>query len=332
MRRVLAFREFRLLWLAQSLSVIGDNIVLVALALFIIDRTGSATDLGLVLAAHGLSLVTFLLIGGVWADRLPRHRVMVITDLARFGLHALLCFLIFSGEVQVWQVVVIEILFGAAEAFSRPAASGLLPQTVPEADIQQATALTGMSNNVAEFAGPALASVLVLGAGRRVGVRAGRPDVPPQRGAAVADLSPPAHGPGAGAARRGASGHLGVGARGLGGGPLAHVGVGDARLLLRSPLLRALALVRARPGGRQEPIRARQRLRHRRGRARGRHDRGLGDRARVEAALSDAHGDDRDPAVAGRVDHVRDRHDAGDRRAGHGRSRASGSRCSTCGG
>ncbi len=165
MRRVLGFREFRLLWLAQSLSVIGDNIVLVALALFIIDRTGSATDLGLVLAAHALSLVVFLLIGGVWADRLPRHRVMVVTDLARFALHALLCFLIFSGSVQVWEVVVIEVLFGAAEAFSRPAASGLLPQTVPEADIQQATALTGMSNNVAEFAGPALASVLVLGAG-----------------------------------------------------------------------------------------------------------------------------------------------------------------------
>jgi len=165
MRRVLAFREFRLLWLAQSLSVTGDNIVLVALALFIVEKTGSATDLGIVLAGHALSLVTFLLIGGVWADRLPRHRVMVVTDLMRFALHALLCVLIFSGRVQIWQVVVIEILFGAAEAFSRPAASGLLPQTVPEADIQQATALTTMSNNVAEFVGPALASVLVLGAG-----------------------------------------------------------------------------------------------------------------------------------------------------------------------
>ncbi len=165
MRRVLAFREFRLLWLAQSLSVIGDNIVLVALALFIIQKTGSATDLGIVLAGHALSLVTFLLVGGVWADRLPRHLVMVVTDLMRFALHALLCVLIFSGEVQIWEVLVIEILFGAAEAFSRPAASGLLPQTVPEDDIQQATALTTMSNNVAEFVGPALASALVLGAG-----------------------------------------------------------------------------------------------------------------------------------------------------------------------
>ena len=164
-RRVLGHRDYRYLWLAQSSSVIGDNIVLVALALFVVGRTGSATDLGLVLAAQSLPLVAFLLFGGVWADRLPRHRVMIVTDLVRFTLHALLAILIFTGEVRIWQVVAIEALFGTAEAFFRPAAAGLLPQTVPEQDIQQATALTSMSNNVAEFAGPALATVLVLGAG-----------------------------------------------------------------------------------------------------------------------------------------------------------------------
>jgi MFS family permease len=164
-RRVLSHRDFRFLWLAQSTSAIGDYIVVVALALFVIGRTGSATDLGLVLAAQSLPLVTFLLFGGVWADRLPRHRVMIATDLVRFTLHALLAVLIFAGSVAIWQLVVIEVLFGSAEAFFRPAANGLLPQTVPETDIQQATAVTTMSNNVAEFAGPALATALVLGAG-----------------------------------------------------------------------------------------------------------------------------------------------------------------------
>jgi len=154
---VLAHRDFRLFWLAQSTSVIGDNIVLVALALFVIERTGSATDLGYVLAAQTLPLVAFLLIGGVWADRLPRHRVMVATDLVRFALHALLAALIFLGRVSIWQLVVIEALFRSAEAFFRPAANGLLPQTVPEADIQPATAATNVSNNASEFVGPALA-------------------------------------------------------------------------------------------------------------------------------------------------------------------------------
>ncbi len=164
-RRVLRHREFRLLWVAQSASVLGDNIVLVALALFIIERTGSASDLGLVLAAQALSLVAFLALGGVWADRLPRHRVMVATDLVRCALHALLAALIFAGSVPIWQVVVIEALFRSAEAFFRPAANGLLPQTVPESDIQPATAITTLSENAAQFAGPALATALVLGAG-----------------------------------------------------------------------------------------------------------------------------------------------------------------------
>src|SRR6201996_5773932 len=164
-RRVLRHREFRFLWLAQSSSVIGDYIVLVALALFVIGQTGSASDLGLVLAAKALPLVGFLLVGGVWADRLPRHRVMMAADLIRFALHGLLAVLIFAGSVPIWQLIAIEMLYGSAEAFFRPAADGLLPQTVPEQDIQQARAITAMSNNLAEFAGPALATALVLGAG-----------------------------------------------------------------------------------------------------------------------------------------------------------------------
>jgi MFS family permease len=163
--RVLRHRDFRYLWLAQSASVIGDCIVIVALALFVIELTGSATDLGFVLAAASLPLVAFLLLGGVWADRLPRHRVMVVTDLVRFALHALLAALIFTGTVAIWQLIVIEALFGSAEAFFRPAANGLLPQTVPEQEIQQANGLSTLSNNIGEFAGPALATALVLGLG-----------------------------------------------------------------------------------------------------------------------------------------------------------------------
>ncbi|MHB8233613.1 MAG: MFS transporter [Solirubrobacteraceae bacterium] len=163
--RVLRHRDFRYLWFAQSASVIGDCIVIVALALFVIELTGDATDLGLVFAAASLPLVAFLLIGGVWADRLPRHRVMVVTDLVRFSLHALLAALIFASVVHIWELVAIEALFGTAEAFFRPAANGLLPQTVPEQEIQQAQGLSSLSNNIGEFAGPALATALVLGLG-----------------------------------------------------------------------------------------------------------------------------------------------------------------------
>ena len=162
---VLRHRDFRLLWVGQSFSVIGDGIVIVALALYVTDLTGSASDIGLVLAANTLPLVVLMPLGGVWADRLPRQQVVVVTDLIRFALHGLLALLIVTGDVRIWQLIAIEVLFGSAEAFYRPAVSALAPQTVPESEIQEATGLMRFSDNVAEFAGPALATALVLGAG-----------------------------------------------------------------------------------------------------------------------------------------------------------------------
>ena len=161
---VLRHRNFRLLLAGQATSTIGDRIVFVALALYVTD-IGTATDVGLVLAAHALPLVGFLLIGGVWADRLPRHKLVVATDLIRFALHATLAALIFTGSVEIWHIVVIEACFGTAEAFFRPALTGLVPQTVPEEEIQPARATLGTIETIAEFAGPALATVLVLGVG-----------------------------------------------------------------------------------------------------------------------------------------------------------------------
>ncbi len=163
--RVLRHRDFRLLWLANTASTVGDRIVTVALALFVVQLTGSASDLGIVLAAYLLPMIGFMLLGGVLADRMPRHLVVVLTDLVRFVLHGLLALLIVTGEVRIWHLVVIGVLFGSAEAFYRPAATGLLPQTVPEEEIQEANSLTSMADCLAVFAGPALATLLVLGVG-----------------------------------------------------------------------------------------------------------------------------------------------------------------------
>src|SRR5215213_1945799 len=162
--RVLRQRDFFNVFAGQAASTIGDRIVFVALALYVTD-IGSPTDVGIVLAAATIPLVSFLLIGGVWADRLPRNQVMIVTDLVRFALHAILAALIFTGAVEIWHIVVIEALFGTAEAFFRPAYSGLLPQTVPEAMIQDAKAAGSTIETIAEFAGPAFATALVLGLG-----------------------------------------------------------------------------------------------------------------------------------------------------------------------
>jgi MFS family permease len=164
MRGVLRHREFRLLWAASSASTLGDRIVFVALALYVTD-IGSASDVGIVLAANAIPLVLFVLIGGVWADRLERHRVMVATDIVRAVLHGTLAVLIFVGPVPIWAIAVIEAAFGTAEAFFNPAVTGLVPQTVPDGEVQQANAANSIVANAAELVGPAIATALVLGLG-----------------------------------------------------------------------------------------------------------------------------------------------------------------------
>lgn len=163
--RPLRHREFRLLFLGQAPSVVGDRMTLVALAIFVTQLTHSAADLGIVLAAQSLPLVALLPVGGVLSDRFPRHRVMMLSDLSRALLQGLLAALILAGRARVWEIAVLQALYGAATAFFQPAYSGLLPQTVPEVMIGDARALTESAGNLARLVGPAIGTVLILGVG-----------------------------------------------------------------------------------------------------------------------------------------------------------------------
>jgi predicted MFS family arabinose efflux permease len=159
---VLRHRDFRLLFWGQTASNFGSNAVAVAMAIYITRSTGSATDLGLILAAQTGPFVLLLLFGGVFADRLPRHRVMIGSDLVRAVIHALLAVLIIARSARVWEIAAIEAVFGVAWAFFQPAETGLMPQTVPEDEIQEARALMEISWNLSMVLGPSLATVLVL--------------------------------------------------------------------------------------------------------------------------------------------------------------------------
>jgi len=143
----------------------GDNVVTVALALFVTDLTDNPTEVGIVLFAGLLPMLAFLLIGGVWADRLPRARLILTANVVQAALHALLAVLIFTDTVEIWHMVVIEACFGTATAFAIPAYFGLVPQTIPDEELQEAQALSSFSFNLAELTGPAIATVLVLGVG-----------------------------------------------------------------------------------------------------------------------------------------------------------------------
>ena len=101
-------RQFRLLWLGQATSTLGDGLVPVALAFAVIKTLdGSATELGLVLAAETVPLVLFVLVGGVWADRLPRQMVMLASDVIRGAVQATLAVLLLSGAAELWHLAVL---------------------------------------------------------------------------------------------------------------------------------------------------------------------------------------------------------------------------------
>jgi MFS family permease len=154
-------RDFRLLFGGQAISVVGDALFPVALAFAVIHLSGSATSLGLVLAAQAVPLAALVLVGGVVGDRLSRQRVMIASDLARALVQATAAGLLIGGVARVWHLAVLAALYGAAEAFFRPAAAGLIPRTVPEASLQQANALIAMSQSTGMVVGPAVGGVLI---------------------------------------------------------------------------------------------------------------------------------------------------------------------------
>ena len=158
-------REFRLLYLARAFSLFGDGLIPVALpfAVFSIDRSPSA--LGFALASRSISLVVFLLVAGVVADRLARKVVMIASDIVRLAAQATMAALLIGGAARLWQLVSLVFLYGLGDAFFRPTSTGFVPETVSRARLQQANALLVLTNSSFSILGPVVAGVLVASVG-----------------------------------------------------------------------------------------------------------------------------------------------------------------------
>ena len=155
-------RQFRLLWLGQSISALGDALVPLALTFAVLDLTGSAADLGLVFAAMFGARVIFILVGGVWSDRLPRQLVMIAADLVRGGVQILLALAFFTDSVALWHLIAASFALGGASAFFGPASTGLVKTIVSPERLQEANALISMSQNAIQIFGPVSAGALVV--------------------------------------------------------------------------------------------------------------------------------------------------------------------------
>jgi predicted MFS family arabinose efflux permease len=162
---VLRVRDYRLVFGAYASSLLGDGMVGVALAFAVLGLGGSASALGLVLAARSVPLVGCLLVGGVIADRIPRRTVMVAADLTRLASQGTLAGLLIAGGAHVWTLALLSGVTGAATGFFNPASTGLLPQVVAPEQLQQANGLRATAMAVGEIFGPSVAGVLVATAG-----------------------------------------------------------------------------------------------------------------------------------------------------------------------
>ena len=153
-------RDFRLLWSGQTISLVGDGAFLVALGWKSFELTGSKSTLALVLMGHGAAMLATLLIGGALADRYPRRTLMIVSDLARCGVMIALLAVDASGNLQLWSLIALAVLYGAGDGFFYPAYGGIVPLVVDEHHLASANALTGLSRQAAFVVGPALAGAL----------------------------------------------------------------------------------------------------------------------------------------------------------------------------
>ena len=154
-------RAFRVLFVGRVISMLGSAVAPIGLAFGVLQLGGSATELGLVLAASMAPQLVFLLVGGIWADRLPRNVLLVWTNVVQGAVQIAAGVLLLSGAAELWHLIALSIVRGVAMAFFFPASQGLVPQTVSPRRLQQANALLHLTISATNIGGAALGGLLV---------------------------------------------------------------------------------------------------------------------------------------------------------------------------
>jgi len=158
----LRHRDFRLLWIGASASLAGDGVFLIALAwqAYTMSRTPAA------LAMLGVCATVpqlFALLGsGILSDRIERRRILLGADLIRFVAVLIVALLVMSGQPQMWQLAALSVVYGLGAGFAAPAFDAIIPDLVPDHDLQQANALDQfLRPAMLRLIGPAVGGVLI---------------------------------------------------------------------------------------------------------------------------------------------------------------------------
>jgi MFS family permease len=159
--RALKIRAFALLWTGQTISRVGDFVYQLALAWWVLEKTGSPGAMSVVMIFSIAPLLIFLLLGGVAVDRFPRVHVMVISDVVRGLVTLIVAALAFADRLEIWHIFLLSLIFGIIDSFFMPAYTAAVPELTPATDLPSANSLTSLSAQAGRIVGPGIGALLV---------------------------------------------------------------------------------------------------------------------------------------------------------------------------
>ncbi len=171
----LGMHNFRLLWIGEGISLLGDQFYLIALPWLVLQLTGSAFALGTIMALASIPRAVFMLVGGAFVDRHSPRAIMLASNFARLVLVALMSALVLTHQIQIGMLYGFALAFGLADAFYYPAQSAIVPQVLPADQLQAGNTYVQGTAQLSVFLGPALAGGLIA-LQDRAATAAGVPD------------------------------------------------------------------------------------------------------------------------------------------------------------
>jgi MFS family permease len=157
--------RYRLWLIGSTISFLGDQFYMVALPWLILQQTGSAVAMGAVMMAGSIPRALLMLMGGVLSDRISARKIMMTTAAARTICVAVIGVLIWFGILHMWELYVLAIVFGVADAFAAPAATAYLPSLLQPEQLVAASSVGQSTAQLTSIVGPVPAGFVIKALG-----------------------------------------------------------------------------------------------------------------------------------------------------------------------
>lgn len=164
--KAFSYRDFRIMWIGACTSSVGTLMQTFAQAWLVFDISKSSFMLGLDSFLGNIPIVLFSLVGGVFADRTERQKLLLGSQYVQMASAFVLTALFAAGSRHLWPILTLSFIIGTAQSFGGPAYSALIPTLVKSEDLPNAIALNSIQFNLARVLGPSIGGVAltILGA------------------------------------------------------------------------------------------------------------------------------------------------------------------------